>query len=122
MAAAIIDLYIEQGTDWTKTFKFYSDAGQTQPIDFTGCTGRCKIRDLDGNIIATPIVTFSAPTTGGTLVLTLENALTGGGVLGGDKGQITDVLATVGISPSRRGETLGIAEFLQIAEEVARRQ
>ena len=53
---------------------------------------------------------------------TLENALTGGGVLGGDKGQITDVLATVGISPSRRGETLGIAEFLQIAEEVARRQ
>ena len=76
MAAAIIDLYIEQGTDWTKTFKFYSDAGQTQPIDFTGCTGRCKISDLDGNIIATPIVTFSAPTTGGTLVLTLENALT----------------------------------------------
>jgi hypothetical protein len=75
MKAAVIDLYIEQGTDWMQTFAFYSDAGQTRPVDFTGCTGRCKIRDLDGNVVAQPEVSFPVPASG-ILVLSLPNALT----------------------------------------------
>ena len=53
---------------------------------------------------------------------TLENALAGGGVLGGDRQAVTQVLNAVGIIPSRRGETLDIGEFLRIAREVAQRQ
>ena len=75
MIAAVINLYIEQGTDWQQTFLFYSDSAQTVPVDFTGCTGICKISDMDGNEVATPVVTFPMPTTG-TLVLTLDNAAT----------------------------------------------
>jgi len=75
MKAAVIDLYIEQGTDWSQTFRFWSDAGQTIPVDFTGCTGVCKISDLDGNDVAAPVVTFPSPTTG-ALVLTLARAAT----------------------------------------------
>lgn len=74
MKAAIIDLYIEQGTDWQKTFRFYSDEAQTTPVDFTGSTGRCKIADLEGHTVATPAVTFPAPA--GTMTLTLTNAQT----------------------------------------------
>ncbi|MHB9131371.1 MAG: 16S rRNA (adenine(1518)-N(6)/adenine(1519)-N(6))-dimethyltransferase RsmA [Armatimonadota bacterium] len=51
----------------------------------------------------------------------LANALAGGGILGGDRAAITDVLDTVGISPLRRGETLTIGEFVQVTEEVVRR-
>jgi len=75
MKAAVIDLYIEQGTDWQQTFLFYSDSAQTIPVDFTGCTGVCKISDLDGKAVAAPVVTFPAPTTG-TLVLAMPSSVT----------------------------------------------
>lgn len=52
---------------------------------------------------------------------TLENALAGGGVLQGDRTATHEVLLAAGIVPSRRGETLSIEEFVQVAEEVARR-
>ena len=51
---------------------------------------------------------------------TLENALAGGGMLGGERAALSDVLRAVNIVPSRRGETLSIAEFLRITEEIAR--
>jgi len=51
---------------------------------------------------------------------TLENALAGGGVLDGDRRAITAALLAAGITPTRRGETLSIAEFLNVATEVAR--
>lgn len=51
---------------------------------------------------------------------TLENALAGGGILGGERPRIIAVLAAAGIAPGRRGETLAIDEYLTIAEEVAR--
>lgn len=57
----------------------------------------------------------------GTRRKTLENALGVGGIFGGDRAAIADVLHVAGIDPGRRGETLSIAEFLSIAEEVARR-
>ena len=75
MIAAIVNLYIEQGTDWQQTFLFYSDLAQTVPVDFTGCTGICRISDLDGNAVAAPMVSFPAPTTG-TLVLALPSRVT----------------------------------------------
>lgn len=52
---------------------------------------------------------------------TLENALAGGGILGGDRQQVMEALATAGISGVRRGESLTIAEFVQVADEVGRR-
>ncbi|HEY3378666.1 MAG TPA: 16S rRNA (adenine(1518)-N(6)/adenine(1519)-N(6))-dimethyltransferase RsmA [Armatimonadota bacterium] len=53
---------------------------------------------------------------------TLETALLGGEVLPGGRPAVAEMLAAVGIASSRRGETLDIAEFRQIAEEVARRR
>lgn len=51
---------------------------------------------------------------------TLENALAGGGVLGGEREAVSAILRAVEIDPTRRGETLSIAEFLRIADELAR--
>ena len=50
---------------------------------------------------------------------TLENALAGGGVLGGERAAVTRALVAAQIAPRRRGETLTIGEFLRVAEEVA---
>ena len=50
---------------------------------------------------------------------TLENALAGGGVLGGERQAVTAALRAANIEPARRGETLTIAEFLRVTEEVA---
>lgn len=50
---------------------------------------------------------------------TLENALAGGGVLGGERPAVTTALHAAEIVPSRRGETLSIGEFLRVAEEVS---
>lgn len=47
---------------------------------------------------------------------TLENALAGGGILGGDRPAIHAVLQAAEILPSRRGETLSIAEYRRIAD------
>jgi 16S rRNA (adenine1518-N6/adenine1519-N6)-dimethyltransferase len=52
---------------------------------------------------------------------TLENALANGGVLEGDRAAVAAALQAAGIAPSRRGETLSIAEFTRLAEEVAAR-
>ncbi len=49
---------------------------------------------------------------------TLENALAGGGILHGDRAAIAAALATAGIPPGIRGETLGIDEFLRLTEAV----
>ena len=73
MKAAVISIYIEKGTDWQKTFRFFSDKAQSVPIDFTGCAGRCQIRDLEGKLVATPVVTFPDA---GMLVLALTNEQT----------------------------------------------
>lgn len=51
---------------------------------------------------------------------TLENALAGGGICGGDRDRVSAALAAAGIEGKRRGETLTIAEFLKVAEEVSR--
>ncbi|MHB0938972.1 MAG: 16S rRNA (adenine(1518)-N(6)/adenine(1519)-N(6))-dimethyltransferase RsmA [Armatimonadota bacterium] len=48
----------------------------------------------------------------------LENALAGGGILDGERPRIADALATAGIAPGRRGETLGIEEFRRLAEAI----
>lgn len=53
---------------------------------------------------------------------TLENALMGGGILGGDRQAVAGVLKSSQILAGRRGETLSVAEFLSIAEEVSRHQ
>lgn len=50
---------------------------------------------------------------------TLENALAGGGILGGERARIADALARAGIPPGRRGETLGIDEFRRLAEAIS---
>jgi 16S rRNA (adenine1518-N6/adenine1519-N6)-dimethyltransferase len=52
---------------------------------------------------------------------TLENALMGGGILGGVRNAVAEALLVAQITPTRRGETLSISEFLRVAEEVARR-
>ncbi|HEX2951848.1 MAG TPA: 16S rRNA (adenine(1518)-N(6)/adenine(1519)-N(6))-dimethyltransferase RsmA [Armatimonadota bacterium] len=52
---------------------------------------------------------------------TLGNALAGGKILGGDRALVDEAITAAGISPSRRGETLDIAEFRKISEEVASR-
>ncbi len=52
----------------------------------------------------------------------LENALMGGGVLGGVREAIAAALLAAGIVSTRRGETLSIDEFRRVAEEVACRQ
>jgi 16S rRNA (adenine1518-N6/adenine1519-N6)-dimethyltransferase len=51
---------------------------------------------------------------------TLENALAAGGVLDGDRQAVTHALQTAGIDPRRRGETLSIAEYVRVTEEVIR--
>lgn len=48
----------------------------------------------------------------------LENALAGGGILDGERPRITAALAKAGITPGRRGETLGIEEFRRVAEAI----
>lgn len=73
MKAAVVDLYIEKGTDWSQTVEFYSDEEQTQPISFTGYTGRCKIRNLAGSVVAEPVVSFP---TAGVMQLSLTNEKT----------------------------------------------
>jgi 16S rRNA (adenine1518-N6/adenine1519-N6)-dimethyltransferase len=50
---------------------------------------------------------------------TLANALAGGGILDGDRARIAEALATTGIAPGCRGETLGIEEFRRLAEKIA---
>jgi 16S rRNA (adenine1518-N6/adenine1519-N6)-dimethyltransferase len=50
---------------------------------------------------------------------TLENALAGGGILGGERERVTEALTTAGIVPGRRGETLGIDEFCRLAAVIA---
>lgn len=52
---------------------------------------------------------------------TLENALANGGILGGERARVAEALQAAGISPTRRGETLGVAEFVLVAREVAAR-
>jgi len=51
----------------------------------------------------------------------LENALANGGILGGDRAAVADALAAAGLDGRRRGETLHLAEFRTLAEEIARR-
>lgn len=74
MKAAVVNLIIEQGTDWSQTVKFYSDTERKVPCDLTGLTGRCKIRDSEGVQVAAPAVAITALT--GTVVLSLTNAQT----------------------------------------------
>jgi 16S rRNA (adenine1518-N6/adenine1519-N6)-dimethyltransferase len=50
---------------------------------------------------------------------TLLNALAGGGVLDGDREAIARLLEVAGINPTRRGETLSIAELRAVAERSA---
>jgi len=50
---------------------------------------------------------------------TLENALAGGGILGGERLAVTAALHAADIIPSRRGETLSIAEFQRVAKVVS---
>ncbi|MHB9024438.1 MAG: 16S rRNA (adenine(1518)-N(6)/adenine(1519)-N(6))-dimethyltransferase RsmA [Armatimonadota bacterium] len=50
---------------------------------------------------------------------TLHNALTGGGILAGDKEAVARLLEAAGMNPTRRGETLSIAEFRVIAERIS---
>ena len=50
---------------------------------------------------------------------TLENALAGGGVLDGDRVAVAAALRAADIDPIRRGETLSIAEFLRLAEQIS---
>ncbi len=52
---------------------------------------------------------------------TLENALSNAGILDGDRPALATVLHAAGIDPVRRGETLSIAEYLRIAEEITLR-
>jgi len=47
---------------------------------------------------------------------TLPNALAGGGILNGDRAAIAELLQKAEISPTRRGETLSIAEYMRLAE------
>lgn len=49
---------------------------------------------------------------------TLENALAGGGVLGGDRAAVAAALRTADIDPRRRGETMRIDEFAHLARVV----
>ena len=49
---------------------------------------------------------------------TLENALAGGGILHGDRATVAAALHAAHITPTRRGETLSIAEFVRVAEAV----
>ena len=79
MKAAVINLYIEQGTDWTHKIRYWTDTARTVPVDFSGATGACKIRDMDGKIVASPVVTFEA----GTIVLAMSHTVTSGIVVDG---------------------------------------
>ena len=48
---------------------------------------------------------------------TLANALCGGGF---PKEQVRDAMERAGIDPTRRGETLSLAEFAQLADEFSK--
>lgn len=47
---------------------------------------------------------------------TLPNALAGGGILDSDRVAIASLLSDANIAPTRRGETLSIAEYVRLAE------
>jgi len=67
--AFVKNIFIEQGTTWTMTVKFYQDEAKTQPIDFSSCTGECAIRESFGNLLAEPVVSFPG---NGAITMTLD--------------------------------------------------
>ena len=80
MAAAVINLYIEQGTNWTHILQFWQDSTKTIPTDFTECSGKCEIRDNNGVLIASSVVSFPG---NGVIKLELSKTVTSAIVLQG---------------------------------------
>lgn len=75
MAAAVVDLYIEQGATFTRTLTLTGPASAYTPVDLTGYTARGMIKSTaqDTSAVASFTCTIDDPTTGKiTLLLDAE--------------------------------------------------
>ena len=77
MAAGSLDLYIEKGSDFAKTF--YLKNSDNVAIDLTGCTAYGQIKslaDLSGTALASFVVTIPSPQSQGRIDISLSKATT----------------------------------------------
>lgn len=73
-----IDIYIDQGSDFTATFPPVTDATGGNAIDLTGYTVVCQIRRSYATVYAVQMTIDDSNFSGGVITVTLPNSETAG--------------------------------------------